>query len=253
MEQTPIEEAGSPQAVRPWTVMGIQKLVATYFGVEVLDLKSKARRRAVSHPRQVAVYLIKKFFGERYSYPWIGGRFGGRDHSTMIHAYRCIEEGIGKNPTLHHDVMTLWHRITLQGPPQDGVDFVIEPKVRQEKREPDFPQVVAVKVPELPRPKPVLASAEVRRVVADHYSVEIRYLEDIHDDEYYRFCREVLIFLLQYLERQGVVIGHDQFCGTEEERRKTYRYIHGVSRGDREIRSDIESILATLDKLSIIP
>ena len=64
--------------------------VCTYYGIRRADLLSVQRHRSVARPRQVAMYLSKMLTSK--SLPEIGRRFGGRDHTTVIHAVRKIEE-----------------------------------------------------------------------------------------------------------------------------------------------------------------
>jgi chromosomal replication initiator protein len=72
------------------TIDEIQKLVSAHFELKPLDLISARRARAVARPRQIAMYLAKRLTTR--SLPEIGRKFGGRDHSTVIHAVRRIEE-----------------------------------------------------------------------------------------------------------------------------------------------------------------
>ncbi|MET0376011.1 MAG: chromosomal replication initiator protein DnaA [Rhizorhabdus sp.] len=72
------------------TIDEIQKLVSAHFELKPLDLISARRARAVARPRQIAMYLAKRLTTR--SLPEIGRKFGGRDHSTVIHAVRKIEE-----------------------------------------------------------------------------------------------------------------------------------------------------------------
>ncbi|ONF96964.1 chromosomal replication initiator protein DnaA [Sphingomonas jeddahensis] len=72
------------------TIDEIQKLVSTHFDLKPVDLVSARRARAVARPRQIAMYLSKRLTTR--SLPEIGRKFGGRDHSTVIHAVRRIEE-----------------------------------------------------------------------------------------------------------------------------------------------------------------
>lgn len=67
----------------------IQKIVADHYRVRVSDLKSKRRQSAVALPRQVAMYLVRKIIGS--SFPEIGERFGGKDHTTVMHNVKKIE------------------------------------------------------------------------------------------------------------------------------------------------------------------
>lgn len=71
------------------TIDQIQKLVCEHFELKPLDLLSARRARAVARPRQIAMYLAKRLTTR--SLPEIGRKFGGRDHSTVIHAVRRIE------------------------------------------------------------------------------------------------------------------------------------------------------------------
>ena len=72
------------------TIDEIQKLVSQHFELKPLDLVSARRARAVARPRQIAMYLAKRLTTR--SLPEIGRKFGGRDHSTVIHAVRRVEE-----------------------------------------------------------------------------------------------------------------------------------------------------------------
>jgi chromosomal replication initiator protein len=82
--------AESVRSARPRiTIEEIQRSVCAYFKLDKSDMVSKRRLRAVARPRQIAMYLAKEMTPR--SYPEIGRRFGGRDHSTVIHAVRVIE------------------------------------------------------------------------------------------------------------------------------------------------------------------
>jgi chromosomal replication initiator protein len=80
------------------TIDLVQKVVAEEFGVKISDLKSKRRTKAVVLPRQVAMYLCRTLTGA--SLPETGNVFGGKDHSTVIHAIKVIEEKKEKDPEL---------------------------------------------------------------------------------------------------------------------------------------------------------
>ncbi len=80
------------------TIDLVQKVVAETFGVKISDLKSKRRTKAVVLPRQVAMYLCRTLTGS--SLPETGTCFGGKDHSTVIHAIKVIEEKKEKDPEL---------------------------------------------------------------------------------------------------------------------------------------------------------
>lgn len=72
------------------TIDNIQKTVAEYFKIKLSDLTSKKRNRSVARPRQIAMSLAKEM--TNHSLPEIGDAFGGRDHTTVIHACRKIKE-----------------------------------------------------------------------------------------------------------------------------------------------------------------
>ncbi|TDJ29637.1 MAG: chromosomal replication initiator protein DnaA [Gammaproteobacteria bacterium] len=72
------------------TIDNIQKLVAEYFKIRVADLLSSRRNRSITRPRQIAMSLSKAL--TRHSLPEIGKSFGGRDHTTVIHACRKVDE-----------------------------------------------------------------------------------------------------------------------------------------------------------------
>lgn len=80
----------------------IQKRVAEHFNIKVSDMHSARRARAVARPRQVAMYLSKQL--TTHSLPEIGRKFGGRDHTTVMHAVRKIEELHGTDPSLSEDI-----------------------------------------------------------------------------------------------------------------------------------------------------
>jgi chromosomal replication initiator protein len=87
------------------TIETIQREVATYFDVKLHDLKGPKRHRAIAHPRMVAMYLARKL--TKMSFPEIGSRFGGKDHSTVISAVRKIERLCTEEPTVKSVVSTL--------------------------------------------------------------------------------------------------------------------------------------------------
>ena len=72
------------------SIDNIQRVVAEYYKIKVSDLHSKRRSRSVARPRQVAMYLSKTCTHK--SLPEIGRLFGGRDHTTVIHAVKKIEK-----------------------------------------------------------------------------------------------------------------------------------------------------------------
>jgi len=87
---------------RQISIDNIQKTVADYYKVRVSDMHSKKRTRAVARPRQVAMALAKEL--TQLSLPEIGSNFGGRDHTTVLHACRQIAKLRESMPDLNHDV-----------------------------------------------------------------------------------------------------------------------------------------------------
>ena len=75
---------------RQLTIENIQKTVAEYFKIRVADLHSKRRSRSITRPRQIAMSLCKEL--TNHSLPEIGDAFGGRDHTTVLHACRKVKE-----------------------------------------------------------------------------------------------------------------------------------------------------------------
>lgn len=87
------------------SVESVQKLVADYYQIKQIDLKSARRVRSLVEPRQVAMYLCRKHL--HASFPELGQKFGGKDHTTVMHAVRKIEEHITSNAKLRDDVAFL--------------------------------------------------------------------------------------------------------------------------------------------------
>jgi len=77
------------------TVEDIQKAACNYFGIKMSDLKGKRRHRTVTYPRQIAMFICRQRLGT--SYPELGERFGGKDHTTVISAVRKINGLLEQN------------------------------------------------------------------------------------------------------------------------------------------------------------
>ncbi len=87
------------------SIEDIQKQVASHYNVKVSDMHSARRARQVARPRQVAMYLSKKFTSK--SLPEIGRRFGGKDHTTVMHAVKKVEELISTDHEFSQDLEML--------------------------------------------------------------------------------------------------------------------------------------------------
>ncbi|WP_218822122.1 chromosomal replication initiator protein DnaA [Sphingomonas sp. IBVSS2] len=98
-------------AQRRITIDEIQRAVSAHFEVKQIDLISERRAVAIARPRQIAMYLAKRLTTR--SLPEIGRKFGNRDHSTVIHAVKRIEELRGKDVEIDTAVRTLMR--TLEG------------------------------------------------------------------------------------------------------------------------------------------
>ena len=90
---------------RQVNVDDIQKRVAAHYGMRVAEMFSARRSRDVARPRQVAMYLTKMLTA--LSYPEIGRQFGGRDHTTVMHAVRAVEGLIASDSRIAEDVQLL--------------------------------------------------------------------------------------------------------------------------------------------------
>lgn len=84
------------------TTDAIQDAVARHFSIRVSDLKSKERSQRVALPRQITMYLIRKYCDK--SFPDIGIILGGKDHSTILHGVKRIAQGIEKDPDIRRHV-----------------------------------------------------------------------------------------------------------------------------------------------------
>ncbi len=92
------------------TIENIQKTVAEYYKIRLADLSSKSRSRSVARPRQVAMALSKELTSK--SLPEIGKAFGGRDHTTVLHACRKIEELRESDDTIREDYSNLMRTLS---------------------------------------------------------------------------------------------------------------------------------------------
>ncbi|ABB13937.1 MULTISPECIES: chromosomal replication initiator protein DnaA [Carboxydothermus] len=95
--------------VKPITIPLIQQVVANFYGLTVDDLKAKKRTKSVAFPRQVAMYLCRELTDA--SLPKIGEEFGGRDHTTVIHAHEKIQQDLQSDPNLKTVIRQLTEQI----------------------------------------------------------------------------------------------------------------------------------------------
>ncbi|MDP4147060.1 MAG: chromosomal replication initiator protein DnaA [Bacillota bacterium] len=94
---------------RQVTIELIQDIVANYFNLSMDDFKSSKRTRSIAYPRQIAMYLCRKLTD--MSLPKIGEEFGGRDHTTVIHAYEKISANLKKDEGLKNAINDIMKKI----------------------------------------------------------------------------------------------------------------------------------------------
>ncbi len=97
------------QEARILSIESIQKEVAQFYGIKLQDLKSEKKQKNIAFPRQVTMYLSRRYTGA--SYPEIGEKFGGKDHSTVIHAVKKIERMLEDDPDFKNTIHTLSSKI----------------------------------------------------------------------------------------------------------------------------------------------
>jgi chromosomal replication initiator protein len=90
----------------------IMAVTSDYFGVSVDDLVGPSRSRALVHARQIAMYLCRELTD--LSLPRIGDRFGGRDHTTVMHGERQIKTQMAEKLTTYNQISELTGRIKLR-------------------------------------------------------------------------------------------------------------------------------------------
>ncbi|MDQ7828914.1 MAG: chromosomal replication initiator protein DnaA [Armatimonadota bacterium] len=102
--------ASRPSAV---TIQAIQQAVADYFGIRLEEMRAKRRTKAVAFPRQVAMYLARELTDA--SLPRIGEAFGGRDHTTVMHACDRVKHALQQDPHLAASLKRLTERLQHGG------------------------------------------------------------------------------------------------------------------------------------------
>ena len=96
---------------RKISIENIQKTVVDFYGIRVADLKSKRRNRQIARPRQIAMALAKELTS--MSLPDIGDAFGGRDHTTVIHACKKVDELTRTDSKIQEDYASLQKILTV--------------------------------------------------------------------------------------------------------------------------------------------
>lgn len=125
LEESTIEQ---PVMRRP-TVLEIQKVVTEHYRVPRREFLSDRRTRSLVRARQVAMFLAKKL--TLRSLPEIGRNFGGRDHTTVLHAVRKIENEITENPELAEEILELQKMVDAGAQPIASAARVVEEDLRR--------------------------------------------------------------------------------------------------------------------------
>ncbi|GEP80310.1 chromosomal replication initiator protein DnaA [Staphylococcus carnosus] len=94
------------------TIQDIQKVVGQYYNVRLEDFAAKKRTKSIAYPRQIAMYLSRELTD--FSLPKIGEEFGGRDHTTVIHAHMKIQTDMSEDPIFKQEVENLEKEIRNQ-------------------------------------------------------------------------------------------------------------------------------------------
>ena len=93
------------QEAKKIVIRDIQEIVGRHFNIEVDELKAKKRTKTLAFPRQIAMYLSREM--TESSLPKIGEEFGGRDHTTVIHAHEKISTLLKHDPEMQETIQTL--------------------------------------------------------------------------------------------------------------------------------------------------
>lgn len=91
-----------PDSNRHLTIEAIQKLVADHYNIKLTELKSSRRLKTLTGPRQIAMYLCRKHV--KSSFPELGIKFGGKDHSTVVHAVQKVEKKLEDDPSFRKEI-----------------------------------------------------------------------------------------------------------------------------------------------------
>jgi chromosomal replication initiator protein len=105
LAETVLDEIHPPPRRAPTSIADIQAAVATYYGVTVGELKSASRAARLAWPRQVAIHLTRELLGVPLQS--IGEAFGGRNHATVLHACKRVQQRVGDDQHAVHELEEL--------------------------------------------------------------------------------------------------------------------------------------------------
>ncbi|MFW5682813.1 MAG: chromosomal replication initiator protein DnaA [Phycisphaeraceae bacterium] len=103
------EPAAQPRS-NQYTLQRIIEIVTRFYGVKLSDLQSRRRHKSVTEPRQICMWLARR--STRFSLEEIGGYFGGRDHTTVMHSVKAVDERIATDPAVAEQVKSLDRQLT---------------------------------------------------------------------------------------------------------------------------------------------
>jgi chromosomal replication initiator protein len=109
LAQEVLKELASEEQRLP-SISAIQKAVAEFYGIRVEDLRSRGRNKSIVLPRQVAMYLCREIV--KASLPDIGDGFGGKDHTTVIHACEKVKRMLAGEEVFRRQVQDLAVRLS---------------------------------------------------------------------------------------------------------------------------------------------
>jgi len=119
LSNTPIDEDAAKKIITSHinapkkflTAKKILKAISEFYDISEKELTAHSRKKDVVKPRQIAMYLMREEL--KFSYPSIGDRFGGRDHTTAIHSCEKIANNLKTNPELEEEIRMVKDRILL--------------------------------------------------------------------------------------------------------------------------------------------
>ncbi|MFV0314292.1 MAG: chromosomal replication initiator protein DnaA [Anaerotignum sp.] len=112
LAESSLKDIFSENASAPVTPDSIQKIVASHYNIRIEDLQGSKKPKNIAFPRQISMYLCRKLLD--ISLPKIGESFGGRDHTTVIHAISKIEKQLEADTALQHTILQLEKEIKGQ-------------------------------------------------------------------------------------------------------------------------------------------
>jgi chromosomal replication initiator protein len=93
------------------SIKDLIKIVADFYGIEEASICDKTRRKDIVKPRQVTMYILREDFNT--SFPTIGSKLGGRDHTTVIHSCQTVKDLMDTDNLFKESVLELQHKVQL--------------------------------------------------------------------------------------------------------------------------------------------